>query len=151
MRLEDVIKVNKPLTLSKKTVVNLIYTGTYISLHLNNSLKKYGITLQQFNVLRILRGQKGKSLNLFEVQERMINKNSNTSRLIDKLVKKDYVERSTDHINRRKINISITKQGLRFLSELDLVVDNTEEPRLIKNLNNTELKQLNQLLEKISD
>ncbi len=151
MKLETLIKVNKPLNLSKRTVVNLLYTGNYVTLRLNNSLKSYGITLQQFNVLRILRGQHGKPLNLSEIQERMINKNSNTTRLIDKLVTKKYVNRLTDASNRRKIKVSITDEGLKFINSLDAIVDEKEEHKIIKNLNNKELEQLNQLLEKIRD
>jgi len=151
MTIEQLIQVNKPLELSKKTVVNLLYTGNFVSFRLNNCLRSHGISLQQFNVLRILRGQKGKQMNLFEIQERMINKNSNSSRLIDKLVAKKYVTRTQDATNRRKIKVAITKDGLAFLAILDEVVDRQEEKRIIKNLNNKELKQLNQLLEKIRD
>jgi len=151
MKLEKLIKVNKPLKLSKRTVVNIILTGNHVALQLNNSLKPYGISLQQFNVLRILRGQNGNPLNLFEIQERMINKNSNSTRLIDKLVNKNYVKRITDTENRRKIKVSITNDGLSFLLILDTVIDEQEEKRIIENLNNKELELLNRLLEKIRD
>ena len=151
MKLEKLIKVNKPLMLSKRTVVNIILTGSHVAFQLNNCLKPYGITLQQFNVLRILRGQQGNPLNLFEIQERVINKNSNSSRLIDKLVNKNYVKRITDKENRRKIKVSITNEGLKFLSILDSVIDGQEEKRIVENLNNKELEQLNRLLEKIRD
>lgn len=151
MVIEKLIKVNKSLELSKKTVVNLLYTGNYVSFRLNDCLRPYGITLQQFNVLRILRGQKGKPLNLFDIQERMINKNSNSSRLIDKLVAKKHVKRILDSDNRRKIKVSITKDGLEFLSGLDIIIDQQEEKRIVENLNKKELEQLNKLLEKIRD
>ncbi len=151
MKLEKLIKVNKPLMLSKRTVLNIILTGNQVALQLNNSLKPHGITLQQFNVLRILRGQHGNPLNLMEIQERMINKNSNSTRLIDKLVYKKYVKRITDTENRRKIKVSITKEGLSSLSILDGIVDEREEKRIVENLNDKELKQLNILLEKIRD
>ena len=151
MKLEKLLNISKPLELSKRTIVNLAITSDYVSLCLNNCLKKYGITLQQFNVLRILRGQKGSPLNLSEIQERMINKNSNTTRLIDKLVIKQYVNRITDDSNRRKIKVSITEKGTEFINSLDEVIDVKEENRIIENLNNKELEQLNQLLEKIRD
>lgn len=151
MKLENLIKVKHSLKLSKRTVVNIILTGSYVSLRLNNSLKPHGITLQQFNVLRILRGQHGKPLNLFEIQERMINKNSNSTRLIDKLVDKKYVKRITDKDNRRKIKVTITQEGLQFISKLDEVVDQQEEKRIVEKLNDKELEQLNKLLEKIRD
>jgi len=151
MKLEKLIKVNKPSGLSKRTVVNIILAGNHVSLRLNNVLKPFDITLQQFNVLRILRGQHGKALNLFEVQERMINKNSNSTRLIDKLVNKNYVKRVEDKQNRRKIKVSITNKGLDLINSLDEVVDLNEEKNITKNLNKAELEQLNALLEKIRD
>lgn len=149
MKIEALLKTNKPLELSKQVVTNLLYTGNLVSLKLNCALKPFDITIQQFNVLRILRGQNGKSLNLKEVQERMINTNSNTTRLIDKLVSKAYVKRITDEKNRRKTNISITDKGLVFLAELDVVIDKKEDQKIIANLNHEERLLLNSLLEKI--
>ena len=90
-------------------------------------LKPFGISLQQFNVLRILRGQQGVAANLSTVQERMVNKMSNTTRLIDKLIEKNYVERTVCEENRRKIELFITEEGLSLLKEIDQIVDRTEE------------------------
>jgi len=81
----------------------------------------------------------------------MINKNSNTTRLIDKLVVKDYVVRDTDRKNRRKIDISITKKGLEILSMLDICLDEIEEPKIVEKLTIKEQEQLNTLLEKLND
>lgn len=85
MKIEDIIKTNKPLKLSKQVIINIIHSGIFVSFQLNKALKEFDITLQQFNVLRILRGQNGNCLNLSEIQKRMINANSNTTSLIDKL------------------------------------------------------------------
>jgi len=107
------------LDLAKNTVVGLLKAGNKAEEYLSNTLKPYEISLQQFNVLRILRGRKGKAANLFTIQLRMIHKMSNTSRLIDKLIEKKLVERKICSHNRRKIEVFITKIGLDVLNDLD--------------------------------
>lgn len=149
MKIESIIKTKKTLKLSKQVVTNIIYTGINVSFQLNKALKEYDITLQQFNVLRILRGQNGNCLNLSDIQARMINNNSNTTRLIDKLISKDYVKRDIDDENRRKVNICITENGLKFLKKLDIIIDQREEEKIVANLTNEECVLLNTLLEKI--
>ncbi|MGB6269184.1 MAG: MarR family transcriptional regulator [Olleya sp.] len=149
MKIEDIIKTNKPLKLSKQVIINIIHSGIFVSFQLNKALKEFDITLQQFNVLRILRGQNGNCLNLSEIQERMINANSNTTRLIDKLVLKNYAKREIDSENRRKVSICITKTGLTFLKQLDDIIDRKEEEKIVSNLTKDECVLLNTLLEKI--
>ena len=91
-------------------------------LRISKNLKPHGISLPQFNVLRILRGQKGVAANLFTVQERMIHKMSNTTRLIDKLIDKKLVRRAVCEENRRKIELYITAEGLELLQRVDPIV-----------------------------
>jgi DNA-binding MarR family transcriptional regulator len=88
-------------------------------------LKPYDITEPQYNVLRILRGQHGETMSLFEIQDRMIQKMSNVSRLIDKLLDKGLVVRKECKLNRRKVDILITQKGLDLLTELEPHVDRT--------------------------
>jgi DNA-binding MarR family transcriptional regulator len=116
---------------------------------LNKVLKPYEISLQQFNVLRILRGRREKLTNLNNIQKRMIHKNSNTSRLIDKLLDKFMVERKTCKENRRKIELIITSKGKSILSELDLVIEKAEA-EILKQLDLKEQKLLRKLLNKIN-
>ncbi|AXT20829.1 MarR family transcriptional regulator [Flavobacteriaceae bacterium AU392] len=148
MSIEDDLKTNKTLPLTTKTVVNLMYTSGFVFNSLTKALKPHDVTTQQFNVLRILRGQKGKGVTLATIQERMVNKMSNTTRLIDKLKQKQYVTRVLDKDNRRKVSISITKEGLSFLSSIEELIDNTEK-EVTKNLTSQELIILNDFLEKI--
>ena len=148
MSIEDVLKTNSTLPLSKKVVVNVLYTYAMINGKLNDVLKPYAISIQQFNVLRILRGQKGEPTSLATVQERMINKMSNTTRLIDKLIKKDFVEKQINKTNKRKINITITSLGLNFLDEIDILINSTEQ-NIIGDLSNNEAHELIRLLGKI--
>ena len=148
LKIEDIIKTNVALPLSKKVIINLFYTNTSFSDHIHATLKPYDISIQQFNVLRILKGQQGKPANLSTIQERMVSKMSNTTRLVDKLINKSYVERVVCPSNRRKVEITITKKGIEFLEMVSEKMDHTEE-KLTSSLTNEELKTLNHLLNKI--
>jgi len=130
-------------------IIKLIKSGASISDHLTQAIKKGGVSLPQFNVLRILRGQKGEPANLSTVQERMVNKMSNTSRLVDKLIEKDLVERKICEENRRKIELFITSKGLSLLKKLDPLIDNEEE-KMTQNLTVKDRNQLMALLEKLN-
>ena len=147
MTLEDFIKPNSPITISKKTVLNILYTQNTISDKFNELLKPFDLSTEQFNVLRILRGQKGKPANMCVIQERMVAKTSNTTRLVDKLLLKDLVTREVCPDNRRKIEVQITQKGLDLLVQLDPKVIQ-QEHLFSNNLSSEELAQLNLLLEK---
>ena len=95
----------KQIEVIKNTVVGLLKASSKAEDFLAKVLKPYEISLQQFNVLRILRGRKEKPTNLSTIQKRMVHKNSNTTRLIDKLIEKFLVERKTCEENRRKIEL----------------------------------------------
>ena len=148
MNIEHVLKISSPMPPAKKTVVHMMYTGDFVLNRINGVLKPFELTSQQYNVLRILRGQKGEPVTLSTIQERMINKNSNTTRLIDKLVRKKYVYREIDKENRRKLKINITKEGKSLLNKIDPLVDEVEG-QTTQNLSESELLTLNTLLEKI--
>lgn len=150
MRIEDEIKSTVKLSIAKKVILNITFTRNYVGDNFNDILKPYDISSEQYNVLRILRGQKGKLINMQNIQERMVTKNSNTTRLIDKLLLKEMVERNTCPANRRKIEIIITKKGLDILLQLDPLIENYEN-ELTNNLSKEELEQLNYLLEKIRE
>ncbi|MDB4306848.1 MarR family transcriptional regulator [Flavobacteriaceae bacterium] len=107
---------------SKTVVIDLIKAASLVIETISKNLKPHGISLPQFNVLRILRGQKGVAANLFTVQERMIHKMSNTTRLIDKLIDKKLVRRAVCEENRRKIELYITAEGLELLQRVDPIV-----------------------------
>ena len=147
MTIEEHIKTTN-LKPSQRLSINLAYTAQWSNDILLMALKPYDISLQQFNVLRILRGQKGKPANLSTLNDRMVTKASNTTRLVDKLLKKELVNRSTCPSNRRKIEITITEAGLSLLDELDKVVTQAEN-KITTQLDNTEIEQLNNLLNKL--
>lgn len=137
------------LELAKNTVVGILKAGSKVEEHIGEVLKTFDISLQQFNVLRILRGRKGKPANLQTVQKRMIHKMSNTTRLVDKLIIKKLVVRKTCEENRRKIEITITDQGLDVLSNLDTKIQKTEAT-ILKQLSLEEQKTLRNLINKIT-
>ena len=147
MTLEDFIKPNSPITISKKTVLNILYTQNTLADKFNELLKPFDISNEQFNVLRILRGQKGKPANMCVIQERMVAKTSNTTRLVDKLLLKNLVTREVCPNNRRKIEVQITQKGLDLLDQLDPKVIQYENS-FSNNLSPEELAKLNLLLEK---
>ena len=147
MKIEEVIKSTVELDITKKVILNFMHTHNVIGDHFHEILKPYEISREQYNVLRILRGQKGKPANMNVIQERMLAKNSNTTRLIDKLLLKQYVTREVCPENRRKIEVQITAKGLDILTELDPIVV-AHEKLFANNLSPEELEQLNILLEK---
>lgn len=147
MSIESDIKSTVNLSIAKKVLLNISYTRNVLSDKFLELLKPYGLSGEQYNVLRILRGQKGKPANMACIQERMIAKTSNTTRLVDKLLAKEFVNRSICPINRRKMEITITQKGLDILNELDPKVIEHEEYFASK-LTPSELEQLNLLLEK---
>lgn len=148
MKIEEAIKATSKMEITAKTVINVAFTSRVLEESFQNILKEYDLSSQQFNVLRILRGQRGKPANLSTLQERMIDKNSNTTRLVDKLLKKEWVHRQVCAKNRRKIEIFITEDGLQLLSTLDpIVMENNKKN--VGNLTNTELETLNNLLDKL--
>jgi DNA-binding MarR family transcriptional regulator len=147
MKIEDEIKSTIALDISKKITLNILYTQNVITDNFNEILKPYDISGEQYNVLRILRGQKGNPANMCVIQERMLARTSNTTRLVDKLLLKELVTRNVCSENRRKIEVMITQKGLDILKELDPKVI-AHEQFFSEKLNTVELEQLNYLLEK---
>ena len=126
----------------KNAIISILQASAFISDVLLKGLKPHDISEQQFNVLRILRGQNGIAANLSTVQKRMVHKMSNTTRLIDKLIQKKLVKRNVCKENRRKIELFITEDGLDFLKKIDPITDEIEK----KILSNVPSKDLNSLI-----
>ena len=147
MNVENRIKSTTEIPLNSRTIIHLMLVANTINEQLGHALKPFDISIQQFNVLRILRGQKGKPANLSTLNERMVSKMSNTTRLVDKLILKNFVERHTCPSNRRKIEIYITTKGKEELSKMDVLMSEAET-NLLKQFTTNELEQLNFLLNK---
>ena len=134
---------------TRDSILSILKTSLGINKKLNDVFKKYEISEQQFNILRILRGQRGKPSSLKTIQKRMVHLMSNTTRLVDKLILKDFVSRETCKFNRRKIDIFITDKGLKFLNEINPIIDKSEE-LMTTNLSEEEKNILTKLLNKIA-
>lgn len=139
------MKPNIPV--SKKVILNVMYAQNIIADKLMETLKPYDISIEQFNVLRILRGQKGRPANMGFIQEQMIAKTSNTTRLVDKLLFKGLVDRQVCPQNRRKMEVTITEKGLQLLEIVDPLVEEAEE-KITAAFSQEEKEQLYSLLEK---
>jgi DNA-binding MarR family transcriptional regulator len=148
VKIEDAIKQNKQFNSEfERLVVNIMFTSGWLEGTSIQRLKPFGISPQQFNVLRILRGSRPNPCSLGQVTARMIDKNSNATRLVEKLRLKGLVKRELCPNNRRQVDIEITNQGLKLLDEIDINFDqwyNTNHP-----LNDKEMKLLNSLLDKL--
>ncbi len=148
MRLEKEIKQSSFRNEYHKLAVNLIFSHSWLMAKINNLLKKFDITPQQFNILRILRGQYPSSSTVTLLRERMLDKMSDASRLVDRLCKKKLVERRVCENDRRKVDVYITKKGLNLLKYLDKYIIRIDDV-LMKNLSEDEAKKLNKLLDKM--
>jgi DNA-binding MarR family transcriptional regulator len=134
---------------SKKAIISILQASAFISDVLLKGLKPHDISEQQFNVLRILRGQKGIAANLSTVQGRMVHKMSNTTRLVDKLIQKKLVKRNVCIENRRKIELFITEDGLDFLKKIDPITDEIEK-KILSNISTKDLNSLISILNSIN-
>ena len=126
MSIETDIKQKKFRSAYQRLSINLTYTSNWLGYKQLELFKEHDITSQQFNVLRILRGQQSNAIKVTEIAERMLDKNSNTSRLIDKLLAKNLAERTSCPSDRRAVDVIITQEGLDLLSKMDPVMEEWE-------------------------
>jgi DNA-binding MarR family transcriptional regulator len=148
MSLEQEIKQTRPFkSISEKTLVNIMFTNNWIHFKHNKYLKPFEISIQQYNVLRILNGQIDQPITINEIIDRMLDKMSNASRLVDKLFAKGYVRREQKAGNRRACDVTITPKGISFLAEVTKSINGIEKD--MNPLSEVEFEELNRLLDKI--
>ena len=131
----------------QKVVVNVVYTYNWVTSILKKRLDQHQITLQQFNILRILRGQYPKPATVNLLKDRMLDKMSDASRIVDRLVQKGLVTREVNQKDRRAVDIIISEKGLEILTKLDPVI--TPEDVLKANIPEEDVVRLNHLLDKM--
>jgi len=146
MSIEKDIQQSKFRNEYHKTVVNLIFTYNWITEKTKQFFDKGDITSQQYNILRILRGA-GKPLSTLQIRQRMLDKMSDTSRIVDRLVKKELVQKVVCETDHRLVDVTITDTGLQLLDKLDSY--NEQMDAMLSNLSEDDAKMLNQLLDKI--
>ncbi|GAA4970003.1 MarR family transcriptional regulator [Algibacter aquimarinus] len=127
-----------------KAMLNVIYTANWISSHQNEFFKSFGISPQQYNILRILKGA-DEPLNVQTIKDRMLERSPNATRLMDKLCAKKYIERCPSEHDRRVVKIAITNEGKDFLES----IPNNFNKELLKRLSEEEAEQLSNLLDKM--
>jgi DNA-binding MarR family transcriptional regulator len=131
-----------------KGIVSLIFVGNWIVSRHQQFFKKFDITMQQFNILRILRGQHPKAANINMLKERMLDKMSDVSRLVERLRKAELVERKSCEMDRRAVDVKITPKGLQLLKVIDEELEQLEDC-IKQSLTTKEVAQLNKLLDKM--
>jgi DNA-binding MarR family transcriptional regulator len=147
LKLEDEIQQKSFKSPQQKLAINLIYTSHWINSHYNTFFKGKEITVQQYNVLRILRGQYPDYCNLKLIKERMLDRMSDASRIIDKLLLKGYVERKSCPDDRRSVNLLITEKGLELLKSLDFIDEETK--KMFSSISEQDINRLNDLLDEL--
>ncbi len=146
MTLENEIKQNKPFSSKKeKAIVNVIFTSNWLYTIQNKLLKPFDLSIQQYNVLRILNGQNENPITINQIIDRMLDKTSNASRLVDKLVIKGFVRRDQKESNRRACDVVITEIGKTFLLNVKSKLMKVEEE--IGAISEEDLEILNNLLD----
>lgn len=147
MSIEKAIRQSKFKSIYHKLVLNLTYSGNWIVHQQHELLREYDLTPQQFNVLRILRGQHPNPMKVSAISERMLDQTSNTSRLVDRLLTKKLLLREVCPGDRRAVDVKITKDGLDLLISMDPLIDEWE--KRLHTVTPEEAEQLNNLLDKL--
>jgi DNA-binding MarR family transcriptional regulator len=147
MRLEEAIKQEHFKSEHQKAMLNILVTSNCIDADFAKILKPFEISSQQYNVLRILKGQGDKAISVSNIMSRMIDKMSNVSRLLEKLRKKELVERVVCASDRRQVDVRITQEGLELLVKIEKVMVSFDDG--LSKITNKEAERLNKILEKI--
>lgn len=147
MKIEAEIVQGKFKTPLQKAVVNILFTNNWLNRHSSEILKPHEISLQQYNLLRILKGQDPKPATISLLTERMLDKMSNASRLVEKLLAKGLVERNACPNDRRQVHVSITARGKELLLTIAKELDEHDIAK--GKLSDQELEQLSDLLDKL--
>jgi DNA-binding MarR family transcriptional regulator len=146
MSIEKDIQQSKFTSEHQKVMINIIFSANWINERLKYFFDKEKITQQQYNILRILRGA-NKPLSTLQIRQRMLDKMSDTSRIVDRLLVKEYVKKTICPTDKRLVDISISVKGKKLLEKLDVV--ETEMQNTCNNLSEAEAKAMNKLLDKL--
>jgi DNA-binding MarR family transcriptional regulator len=147
MRLEEEIKQPKFKNSRQKAVINLVYSSGYLLKYLNDKAKDFDLTRQQYNVLRILKGQLPKSASINLIKERMLDKMSDASRIVERLRLKGLVVRTTSPNDKRAVDVTITPKGITLLEDMEPTIASVDT--LFQSFSEQELDTFNNLLDKM--
>ena len=149
MRIEEEIQQSAFVSAKQKTGVNLIYTYFWLKARLVKRLKPFGVTMQQYNVLRILNGQYPKGITTSDIRSRMLDKMSDASRLVDRLELNNLVEKKINPDDRRLVSVRLTEKGRELLAEIKEANVNFDD--IFGDMTIHEAEQLNDLLDKLRE
>ncbi|GMT50234.1 MAG: MarR family transcriptional regulator [bacterium] len=147
MRIEDEVKTTSFHSIQQKLSSNIIFTHGWAYDQMQEVFGAYGLTSQQYNVLRILRGQYPEAITTANIHNRMLEKNAGVSRLVDRLLKKDFVEKTVCEKDKRLVDVIISDKGLKVLEEIDSEWHRIDA--IYSNLSDEEIHTLNGLLDKL--
>ncbi len=147
MTLEQQIKQKKFKSELEKAMVNIAFTSSFLASGLNSLFKPYNISMQQFNVMRILKGQHPDPVSINDITDRMVDKMSNASRLVDKLKNKKLIERTPCKTDRRQVDVKLTTLGIELLDILNLKLK--EYHMDFSKVTEEEYERLNYVLDKM--
>ncbi|RMG78357.1 MAG: MarR family transcriptional regulator [Bacteroidetes bacterium] len=147
MTIEEAIRQKKPFRNEyQRVTVNLLYTSAFVREQIKKQLKPFNITLQQYNVLRILNGA-GKPLSTSDIRDRLLDKMSDTSRMVDRLLEKELVVRKLCPADKRLVDISLSRKGKALMKKISAIDEKLDA--IPSNLTPEEARQLNDLLDKL--
>ena len=146
--IEEEIRQSSFRSPAHRAQVNIIFTAAWINQHTTQALRPYGLSIQQFNILRILRGRNGQPATIKLLTERMLDKMSNASRLVDKLKEKGYVMRQECESDRRRVDIVITEAGLKIVGQATEAVESVLQDNYA-NLADAEFDELSEKLDRL--
>ena len=149
MRLEEELKQGTFQSEHQKAMLNILFTSNWLESDSARILKPFDISSQQYNVLRILKGQGDNAISVNDIMTRMIDKMSNVSRLVEKLRKKELIERVVCEHDRRQVDVRITKMGLDLLKEANKEMSKFSD--ISSKITEEEAKKLNDILEQIRE
>lgn len=148
MKLEEELKTKAFANENQKAQINIMFTAGWVKGAILSALKPHGLTPEQYNVMRILRGSNPEPVCLKDITCRMVDRNSNTSRIVDKLAVKNWVVREPSEVDRREVQIAITQKGLDLLAKIDKQYGG-DKMMHTSGLNDDEANLLNSLLDKL--
>ncbi len=149
MKLEEAIRQKRFRGSRHKAFLNIIWAHNLLSGKLEQVMKRAGLTSRQYNVLRILRGSHPEPMAMHEVKNRLLDRQSDLTRLTDRLIQKGWIERLDCPTDRRRVHIRITEAGLALLASLDYIEQ--EVDALLASLTDAEVDELNRLLDKLCE
>ena len=151
MKLEAEIKSTKPMQPRQRAVVNILFTASWLDCLISRSLRPFGLTPPQYNILRILNGSYPKGLSVLDIKSRMLDRSSNVSRLVEKLRLSGMVERLTSGADRRMVIITISEQGKKTLDAIEIPTNQKHKDDPGYKMSDAELLELSHLLDKFRE